>query len=67
MDKDLILNILSRVGLFLGLLFSITGVLWGLWYLVAPSVGLPRVGYWTFLGLYILIRGLTTDLTKRRE
>lgn len=65
MDRDTITNLLSRVGLFLGLLFLTTAVLWVLWYFVAPTLGLPRMGYWTFVAFYILIRGLMTDLTKR--
>ena len=65
MDREAIAALISKVGLFLGLLFFTTAVLWILWNLVAPSIGIPKVGYWTFVGLYILVRGMMTDLTKR--
>ncbi len=50
--------------LFVGLFFLVTTVLWILWNLVMPQLGIVKLGYWTFVGLYLLVRGLMSDMTR---
>jgi len=65
MDKEAIATLISKLGLFLGLFFITTSILWVIWNLTMPLLGVPKLGYWTFAGVYVLFRGLTTDITKR--
>jgi len=39
-------------------------LLWLLWNWVMPAIGVGQLSFLQFLGLWILIKGLTTELVK---
>lgn len=39
-------------------------VLSGLWNWVMPALGVGKLTFWQFAGLFLIVRGLTTDLVS---
>lgn len=39
-------------------------VLSGLWNWVMPALGVGTLTFWQFAGLFLIVRGLTTDLVS---
>ena len=63
MDEEFInkiRGILSSIGLFIVLFISINTFLWVVWNQVMPELGIAKLEYWEFTGLYILVRGMIT-------
>jgi len=53
---------LTRIAALI-LVFIVTiWILMGLWNWVMPVLGVEKLTFWQFTGLFVLVRGLTTDL-----
>lgn len=57
-------DFISSLAVWILLLLATLWALNSLWNWVMPVLGLPALTFWQFAALFIVVRGMTTDLVK---